>query len=131
MRCSGCATELPSGAVFCGICGRPVAAEGAEGADGGDEGAAAGDATPSLLDMIPQNRSARAAKVGLVLALDVGLAVAGVGMIRGYWGGRAAVAATTPASPTPTPAPDPSPSPLPSPSPSPLTPTVAIKPTPT
>lgn len=114
MRCSGCGTNLPRAARFCGGCGRPLAASEAEPPSA--EPSLASWATPAERTRferpsprsaptspswfeLPVDRGARAARLAVVLSLDLVLAGAGAAMIYSWWTGRRA--AVVDAAPSP------------------------------
>src|SRR5687768_16802158 len=95
MRCPHCAAAIPDGAAYCGVCGRsvlPGERASRELAPENPPDESGGDASMSLFEL-PVARSARVARVVVVLALDVVLAGAGIAMGLSWWNSRHAAAA--------------------------------------
>lgn len=92
MRCPVCGGANVDGAKFCGVCGQRMALEPAPPAAlvpvTAETRAMAPPPAPSLGASlrVPEARGARAVRIGLVLALDLGLAITGVILLTG--GGR-------------------------------------------
>jgi hypothetical protein len=84
VRCPHCDADLAEGAAFCGVCGRPARRPSA--------GASLAAMASSVFEL-PVSRNARLARLGVVLAVDAALAIAGVLFIRSWLSARDAAAA--------------------------------------
>jgi|GEM_PF-3423778 len=96
MRCPHCVGEIQDGSVFCGICGKPTAADGrsagasSSAARTGERSGATRqpDATSPSLFELPVSPGARAVRIAVVLVLDALLLIAGIAMIVSYLNDR-------------------------------------------